>query len=544
VSQIGGQLMDWNSQSLGTIMRKAEATGKGCQVREALAVLIQHNLVSFGKNVRSQRPEYTIVTESCHNLMRYPKYLTLAKTLYGDEGEILVEELFSNGQDCASNAIYRAAKRLNPAEKASKTVPTVVKKLLMTFNEMVRCHFIQRTHSPYVNEKGASEEVPEVQPCPDLCAPEALTYFVPEVDAKAIITAVTKSEAAAAAAAAADNGEENGSPEVYQPKFADQKVEWRLNADRFLREFRDQIVVAAVTKRIDSSAGNMMRTLLTLMNETCPWAGTSAHLHQIDLSNRIDRAEPNSAVGCDKRLKKFHDQYLKVLEEDRTRFVIRVGDAGGGQYVVNCKHIFGELASAAADSIVLEKFGSKALRIFRVIRQKLHVEESQLQSYVMIPAKEIKLLTYQLMENNFIQLEELRKSMGGSANAPSKCFYLFCVDMNQVARMVVDMCYKAMANALAKKNHENSQNQRLLDKQEKIESICNNLKASAANSTAPESKEELQIQLQEINDMLSPAERESAKRVHERMDQLGRAVSQIDETLLVMLLYLRYSTST
>merc|ERR1712083_142094 len=162
-----------------------------------------------------------------------------------------------------------------------------------------------------------------------------------------------------------------------------------------------------------------------------------------------------------------------------------------------------ELAAATADNIVLEKFGSKALRIFRVIRQKLHVEESQLQGYVMIPAKEIKLLTYQLMENNFIQLEELRKSMGGSANAPSKCFYLFCVDMNQVARMVVEMCYSAMTNAYIKKEHESLTNQRLLDKQEKIESICNNLRLASGEDGA-ENSEELQIQLQEISDMLSP----------------------------------------
>ena len=65
--------------------------------------------------------------------------------------------------------------------------------------------------------------------------------------------------------------------------------------------------------------------------------------------------------------------------------------------------------------------------------KKRHVEESQLQGFVMIPAKEIKLLTYQLIENNFVQLEELRKSLGGSANAPSKCFYLFTVDMNQAS---------------------------------------------------------------------------------------------------------------
>ena len=83
--------------------------------------------------------------------------------------------------------------------------------------------------------------------------------------------------------------------------------------------------------------GNMMRTLLNMMNESDPWGGVSVHLHQIDLTNRIEKAEPGSAVGSDERLKKFGDQYLKVLDDDRTRFLDRVGDAGGGQYVINVK---------------------------------------------------------------------------------------------------------------------------------------------------------------------------------------------------------------
>ena len=53
----------------------------------------------------------------------------------------------------------------------------------------------------------------------------------------------------------------------------------------------------------------------------------------------------------------------------------------------------------------------------------------------MIPSKETKELTYQLLENNFIQLQELRKSL--SANAISKSFYLFYVDMNQVHSLLV-----------------------------------------------------------------------------------------------------------
>ena len=115
------------------------------------------------------------------------------------------------------------------------------------------------------------------------------------------------------------------------------------------------------------------------MNENQPWADISCNLR---LNEILDRLEKQTK---DQRLQNFHDQYFKVLEEDRTRFLDRVGDAGGGQYVINIKHVFTELATAAIENIILERYGSKALRIFRVIRQKLHVEESTLQNLVMIP---------------------------------------------------------------------------------------------------------------------------------------------------------------
>jgi DNA-directed RNA polymerase III subunit RPC3 len=48
----------------------------------------------------------------------------------------------------------------------------------------------------------------------------------------------------------------------------------------------------------------------------------------------------------------------------------------------------------------------------------------------MIPSKEAKLLTYQLMENNFICLQELKKTI--NAATPSKALYLFYVNFDQV----------------------------------------------------------------------------------------------------------------
>ena len=61
----------------------------------------------------------------------------------------------------------------------------------------------------------------------------------------------------------------------------DGKILWKVNASRIHREFRDLLIVQAVQRRIDTSAGNLMRIMLTLMNETSPWVGVSAHIHQV-----------------------------------------------------------------------------------------------------------------------------------------------------------------------------------------------------------------------------------------------------------------------
>ena len=461
--------------------------------------------------------------------------MILAKTLFGDEGEVLTEELLFRGQDSASNLIYRAARRLalsrfSGESNESNETSGIVRKVHSTFIEMVKCHFIGRVGSPYISASNINEECyPESSSImPKLIMPDIIQYQAPNLELKNVLEWVSKSLKYTAE-------EEAEEEKKFLEIIPDGKILWKVNVSRFHREFRDLLIIQAVQRRIDISAGNLMRVMLTLMNETSPWLDVSIHIHQVDIASRIQGAPKTSSAGADDNLQKYHDQYLKVLAEDRTRFCDKVGDAGGGQYLINVKHIFTELASATADNIVLEKFGSKALRIFRVIREKLHVEESQLPVYVMIPAKEIKLLTYQLLENNFIQLQELRKSM--SNNAPTKSFYLFYVDLNQVARMVAETCRKALANAFTRKSYESVQNKRLLEKQEKIESIAVNLKTSAEIETS----EELQLQLQEVEDMLSPVERETAKRIHERMDQLGRASTQIDDTLFVMNMFLRYN---
>jgi two-component sensor histidine kinase len=66
--------------------------------------------------------------------------------------------------------------------------------------------------------------------------------------------------------------------------------------------------------------------------------------------------------------------------------------------------------------------------------------------------------------------------------------------------MLLELCYKSLGNLMMRKKSEAESNQRLLDKQDRIESIAASYRASSGDI---EDEVQLQDQLQDIQDMVS-----------------------------------------
>ncbi|XP_062492252.1 DNA-directed RNA polymerase III subunit RPC3 isoform X4 [Pezoporus occidentalis] len=81
------------------------------QVKKALCVLIQHNLVGYQVQKRGL-VEYEARCQRVLRILRYPRYIYTAKSLYGDTGELLVEELLLNGHMSMSALVRKVADRL------------------------------------------------------------------------------------------------------------------------------------------------------------------------------------------------------------------------------------------------------------------------------------------------------------------------------------------------------------------------------------------------------------------------------------------------
>jgi len=295
---------------------------------------------------------------------------------------------------------------------------------------------------------------------------------------------------------------------------------WALDHQAVVGALRDQAIVQAAVRRQDPAAGQVVASILRLLG-AANTAKVSAHLGHHAIADRVaaDHGKEGQAY-------RHLEQYLRVLASDR--LVDKVGDSGGGQYCVDMEHVVRRLTEASLDCVVLERFGSKAQRIFRYVREKKYVEESSLQGVVMIPTKETKSLTYQLMEGHFLHLQELRKSL--VASVPSKSFHLFYINFDQVVRHCLALCQKTMYNTRQRAAQERADNARLLEKRRELDCMVARLREEEATEE----------QLQEVEELMGVSEREEVGRVHRRLEQLALARIQAGETMFIMETFLYY----
>ncbi|NXF27830.1 RPC3 polymerase, partial [Rhodinocichla rosea] len=397
------------------------------QVKKALCVLIQHGLVRFEAQPRGW-VEYEARRERVLRILRYPRYIYTAKALYGDPGELLVEELLLHGHLPMSSAVARVADRLTETMEDGKTMDYT--EVSNTFVRLADTHFIQRC--PTAPEMPQSAKVP---PAPALAIADKDMYVVPR------LSLVGKGkrrhscdEEEEGEHKAKRQKQEGGSSEAPP----DDGIYWQVNLERFHQHFRDQALVSAVASRMDQTSSEVVRTMLRMSEVTT--ASGASHTQPLS-SNEIFRSLPAGYnIG-----KQVLDQYLALLADDPLEFVGKSGDSGGGTYTVSILWAPSWAPPSPFPTSLphipplLGRFGSRCARIFRLLLRKKHLEQKQVEDFAMIPAKEAKDMLYRMLSENLVALQEIPKTPD---HAPSRTFYLYTVNVMAAARMLLHRCYK------------------------------------------------------------------------------------------------------
>uniref|UniRef100_A0A8C2HU95 DNA-directed RNA polymerase III subunit RPC3 n=1 Tax=Cyprinus carpio TaxID=7962 RepID=A0A8C2HU95_CYPCA len=477
-------------------------------VKKSLCVLVQHGMCTFGAGRRGPAGpvEYRINCEHIFQMLRYPRYIYTAKSLYGDTGELIVEEILQRGQMTMSSTVKTVADRLthNMPEGQSMDYSEVVS----AFSQLVETHFLQRC--PPLASAGSSSSGAVDTPLPVATQPTEPEsnpdcYKLPYINLTGQLL------------------QSKHSSHTEKHLCGDDGIYWQVNFQRFHLHFRDQAIISAVSCKLDQTSSEIVRTMLRMSEVTTP---AHAAFTQALSANEIFRALQSSYNIARPNL----DQYLSLLVDDPMEFVGKTGDSGGGMYVVNLHRALANLARATLESVVQERFGSRSARIFRLLLRKRHLEQKQVEDFAMIPAKEAKDMLYTLLSENLVQLQEIPKTPD---YAPSRTFYLYTVNQLPTARLLLQHCYKTVCNLIERRLYETKENKRLLEKSQRIEAILASLQATGAEAA----------QLTEVEEMITVPERQQLESLRHHINKLDSSENQVDETIFLLESYIN-STKT
>ncbi|KAL9694172.1 hypothetical protein quinque_013457 [Culex quinquefasciatus] len=484
VRMVADDLFSGVAKTLPMIVKSCELTKS--EVCKAIAILLKFSLARHQPNKAGTATEYILEYEKVLMILRYPRYVHLIQTKYGHESAILTEELLRAGCQTASCVILKAT-----AISDAKGKDTITK-FREKFSDLVAKNFFIRAPEPKPVDQNTDLLALEYE--------DPKLFQMPELDLRKLLDLQEKKTT----------------------KAPDEGIHWLINLEKFHLDFRDTIMISSVERLIDPTAAECFKHLLQLMyTKTKPWEKVSNPISMAELKQLCEKKSDNL------ELLKFLDQYVAVTES--LNYLSKFGDMGGGQYTVNMKTIFEQLTWNCIENIITEKYGSKAARIFRVIRLKKYIEQENIQKEAMIPAKEAKQLTYKLLEENFLQIQAFRKPGGGNAGAP-KSFFLFYVNQMQIVSMLLEICYKSLYNSITRSTHDKTVNKRLIEKSQRLDSIVEAMKERG----------ESEDYIAEIQETLTPPEKEILLKVKIRVKSLYSAEIGIDETIFLLKLYQQY----
>lgn len=467
------------------------------EVSHALAILIKFRLVKFFQSAESNAVEYTIKSDKVYLLVRYPKYIQYIRDKYGELAGLLINELLRVGSDIATNLIIRCTE----SEVGHNKLPD----LRDEFLHLIQLKYIMRAPTLAAKQTTDGPAATQMPLVPEFDIDEHNFFTEPEIDITDLIRQKNR--------------------EISQPQ--DNHIYWFVNIDRLHQEFRDLIMIGAIDRTIDENAAECLQCILHLMYaRTDAWQAITNPISFTEIRHVIEKTNKQKV---NTQLLKQLDQYISIICDDKLGFLSKYGESGGGQYVVQMKHAIEQLTWASIENVIIEKFGKKASRIFRIVRTQTYCDQDDIQKEAMIPSKEAKLFTYKLLEENFFQIKTIRKS-GTGGGGLAKSFCLFYVNQTQIVSMLLEHCYKSTFNCITRANHIKSENGRIIEKSQRLEVIVQTMKERGQ----PEEY------INEIYETITPPEKELLESIKVRCKTLVSAEIGLDETIFLLQLYQDY----
>ncbi|OZJ05024.1 hypothetical protein BZG36_02143 [Bifiguratus adelaidae] len=472
--------------NLAQILKETKLTRQ--QVREALVVMMQHNLIKYSLSQEGQRMAtyYEVDEYEICMRLRFGSFIYWAGEWFGPDERFIIEFILLYGRatpEMIYDYVINKGKQGKVTKAAAKKHSERRKQVEQTLLRLVNMRFVVGTRPTDAYSKIQKRLEAEYREEAKLNMPATAT------DKTKIKTVIEEEEERDMASSenyglkrkATDDIDSaplkrHAGADAFDNIEIDPAATFRVNYDRFNMRFRAATIEELVSERINRPAAVVMKRFLELTDHKVKETKDpqSSVATSITISQAI-RPDADLASGIALRRDDMDDEegpskqqltqmFLEIMTKDQIGFVAKKDDRGHGEYVIQFAKIRDELKKRVFFEVLQEQFGSLSVRLVRILMEKGKLDEKMIQKIAMIPQKDTREKLFLLEKAGFVHFQEVPKT---ADRAPSRTYYLFWVDLDTSYLALTNYIYKSMTNVRQRKQHERHLRQQIIEKTER-----------------------------------------------------------------------------
>ncbi|GAC97632.1 hypothetical protein PHSY_005218 [Pseudozyma hubeiensis SY62] len=323
----------------------------------------------------------------------------------------------------------------------------------------------------------------------------------------AVASAASKTKRARTSTRTKDKKDKNGvngsshapsaTPDTFDPAddFDIDPTAWlRVHLDRFDVHLRDEIMIDAVREKYNNTAAEVFRHLIhagdastrrSVRDIRSAPISIAALSHKLPSDLSLQKGFDRRSFGKDRASlpsrQEFLAEYCAVFSHSEdisgrsksVRLMAPASDgttksAGGSKIASSFTIEFANLAERMRRdllrNVVEEKFGTAAIRIMNILREKGKLEEKHISKLALVSISETRDLCSRLFHASLLGLQEVPKTKDRD---PAKTFFLWFVDESKCRAWLLDHLYQSLARLGQRRNEEMRRQTPLLRKVER-----------------------------------------------------------------------------
>ncbi|KXN90490.1 DNA-directed RNA polymerase III subunit RPC3 [Leucoagaricus sp. SymC.cos] len=499
-------------------------------VRASILVLVQHNLLWHARN-NGGAEVFEVNVDECFMRLRLGKIVFLARQLFGNVGEEIVQIVLDHGKlrlpdilsllgvyEQKAIAVYRGA--AHKLVTGTYLKPSTILSHVSPKDKQIKYEAEEKAR---ISGFPTAKELKEVKQ-----VAEARLKREEEEAEKAGLKhkAVVEQQV---------HRSRKRKIEEVDDISIDETVYFRVNFDKFNVHIRNELIVDAAKKRYNNEAATVLRALLKITensqrNVSEVRSGKSILDVGHDLALR-DSPDPMSVANIVMQLSE-EDGLARglILDEKKPSNatcikeylgMLSCGDnptpAGKAASFVSFNSskvqvefdIVGRrLRRHVLESVTKEKHGNEGVRILRLLMGTGKMDDKQISKIVMMAGKDVRSLLTALATDSLISTQEVPKSADRN---PTRTFYLWYVDQHKAFSTILGQVCKSLYNISMRRRAEREvpEVKAVLEKRERSD-------------------------VRQDESLLTRLERELVKEWEGKLEKLTALEMRVEETLFIL----------